>query len=205
MNLFQALEYGYNLLKTNNINSYKIDAELLLSDSLNISKERLILNLKRVINNETYNNFLLKINRRKAKEPIAYILKKKEFWKNKFYINKNVLIPRPETEHLVEETLNIISTNQKKRLLEIGVGSGCLIISVLKERINCSAFGIDCCKNAIKIAKINAKLHQVENRIKIFKSDVDNFITGKYDLIISNPPYIDKHQLKNFNSIFNLM
>ena len=79
MNLFQALEYGYNLLKTNNINSYKIDAELLLSDSLNISKERLILNLKRVINNETYNNFLLKINRRRAKEPIAYILKKKAF------------------------------------------------------------------------------------------------------------------------------
>ena len=196
MNLFQALENGYNLLKTNNINSYKIDAELLLSDSLNISKERLILNLKRVINNETYNNFLMKINRRRAKEPIAYILKKKEFWKNKFYINKNVLIPRPETEHLVEETLNIISTNQKKRLLEIGVGSGCLIISVLKERINCSAFGIDCCKNAIKIAKINAKLHQVQNRINIFKTDVDNLNSGKYDLILSNPPYIDKHKLK---------
>ena len=196
MNLFQALEYGYNLLKTNNINSYKIDTELLLSDSLNISKERLILNLKRVINNETYNNFLLKINRRKAKEPIAYILKKKEFWKNKFYINKNVLIPRPETEHLVEETLNIVSTNQKKRLLEIGVGSGCLIISVLKERINCSANGIDCCKNAIKIAKINAKLHQVQNRINIFKTDVDNLNSGKYDLVLSNPPYIDKHKLK---------
>ena len=196
MNLFQALEYGYNLLKKNNINSYKIDTELLLSDSLNISKERLILNLKRVINNETYNNFLLKINRRKAKEPIAYILKKKEFWKNKFYINKNVLIPRPETEHLVEETLNIVSTNQKKRLLEIGVGSGCLIISVLKERINCSANGIDCCKNAIKIAKINAKLHQVQNRINIFKTDVDNLNSGKYDLVLSNPPYIDKHKLK---------
>tara|TARA_B100000941_G_C28495978_1_gene551001 strand:+ start:1119 stop:1958 length:840 start_codon:yes stop_codon:yes gene_type:complete len=196
MNLFQALENGYNLLKTNNINSYKIDTELLLSDSLNISKERLILNLKRGINSETYNNFLLKINRRRAKEPIAYILKKKEFWKNEFYIDKNVLIPRPETEHLVEETLKIISINQKKRLLEIGVGSGCLIISVLKERINCSAFTIDCCKNAIKIAKINAKLHQVQNRINIFKTDVDNLNSGKYDLILSNPPYIDKHKLR---------
>ena len=71
-----------------------------------------------------------------------------------------------------------------------------MIISVLKERINCSAFGIDCCKNAIKIAKINAKLHQVQNRINIFKTDVDNLNSGKYDLILSNPPYIDKHKLK---------
>ena len=196
MNLFQALEYGYNLLKTNNINSYKIDTELLLSDSLNISKERLILNLKRGINSETYNNFLLKINRRRAKEPIAYILKKKEFWKNEFYIDKNVLIPRPETEHLVEETLKIISKNESKRLLEVGIGSGCLIISILKNRSNCTAIGLDCCERAVKIANINANLHHLKNRIKIIKTDVDNFSVGKYDLIISNPPYIDKHQLK---------
>ena len=95
-----------------------------------------------------------------------------------------------------DKVITTISTNQKKRLLEIGVGSGCLIISVLKERINCSAFGIDCCKNAIKIAKINAKLHHVQNRINIFKTDVDNLNSGKYDLILSNPPYIDKHKLK---------
>ena len=196
MNLFEALETGYNLLKSNKITSYRIDTEVLLSDSLNISKERLILNLDQTISYQSYNNFLSKIKRRKANEPIAYILKKREFWKNDFYINKNVLIPRPETEHLVEEALRIISKNQKKRLLEIGIGSGCLITSVLKDRKNCTAVGIDCCKKAIKIAKFNAKLHQVENRIKIFKTDVDNFITGKYDLILSNPPYIDKHQLK---------
>tara|TARA_Y100001958_G_scaffold153531_1_gene141161 strand:+ start:628 stop:1467 length:840 start_codon:yes stop_codon:yes gene_type:complete len=196
MNLLEALETGYNLLKSNKITSYRIDTEVLLSDSLNISKERLILNLDQTITYQSYNNFLSKIKRRKANEPIAYILKKREFWKNEFYINKNVLIPRPETEHLVEEALRIISKNQKKKLLEIGIGSGCLITSVLKDRKNCTAVGIDCCKKAIKIAIFNAKLHQVENRIKIFKTDVDNFITGKYDLILSNPPYIDKHQLK---------
>ena len=196
MNLIQALNYGYNILKSNNINSYKIDTEILLSDSLNISKEKLILNLKEKINNKNYKIFLSKLNRRKLKEPIAYIIKKKEFWKNEFYLDKNVLIPRPETEHLVEETLKIIPKFRKKKILEIGVGSGCLVISILKERHLCSADGIDCSKKAVNIAEINAKLHQIKNRIKIFKSDVDNYYGGKYDLIVSNPPYIDKHQLK---------
>ena len=196
MNILRALNNGYNLLKSSRINSYKIDTELLLSDSLNISRENLILNFKQLINTKKYKNFLLKLQRRKKREPIAYILRKKEFWKNNFYINKNVLIPRPETEFLVEEALKIISNYQKKQILEIGIGSGCIITSVLKDRKNCYATGIDCCKKALKIAKINVKLHQIENRIKIFKSDVDNFNTGKYDLIISNPPYIDKHQLK---------
>ncbi len=196
MNLFQALENGYSILKSSKINSYKIDTEILLSDSLDITIEKLILNLKQPINLKHYNIFLSKIERRKSNEPIAYILKKKEFWKNEFYIDNNVLIPRPETEHLIEETLNIIAVNQAKRLLEIGLGSGCLIVSILKEREKCLAVGIDCCQKALKIAKFNAKLHHIKNRLKIFKTDVDNFNYGKYDLIISNPPYIDKHQLK---------
>ena len=196
MNLLKALNKGYDILKSNNINSYKIDAELLLSESLKVSKEKLILNLNDVINSDDYKAYLSKLKRRLNKEPVAYILKKKEFWKNEFYINKNVLIPRPETEHLVEETLRIIPENKNKKLLEIGIGSGCLMISILKDRKSCYGIGIDSCKKAVKTAIINANLHQIKNRIKIFKTDVDNFNTGKYDLIISNPPYIDKHQLK---------
>ncbi len=115
MNLMQALDFGYNILKLSKINSYKIDTEILLSDSLNISKEKLILNLKEKINNKNYNTFLSKLNRRRLKEPIAYIIKKKEFWKNEFYLDQNVLIPRPETEHLVEETLKIIPKFRKKK------------------------------------------------------------------------------------------
>ena len=136
MNLFQALNEGYNLLKLNQKVSYKIDTELLLCESLNISREKLILNLNKEIDVFKFNNFLSKINRRKKNEPIAYIIKKKEFWKNEFYVNKDVLVPRPETEHLVEETLNVIYKTQKKKLLEIGIGSGCLITSVLKDREN---------------------------------------------------------------------
>ena len=196
MNILKALNNGYDLLKSSNINSYKIDTELLLSDSLNISREKLIINFKNKISIGSYRNFLFKLNRRKKKEPVAYIIKKKEFWKNSFYINKDVLIPRPESEFLVEEALKIINKDQKKLILEIGIGSGCVITSVLKDRKNCSAIGIDSCEKAIKIAKINAKLHHIKNRIKILKTDVDNFSSGKYDLILSNPPYIDKHQLK---------
>ena len=196
MNLLQALNNGYSFLKSNKIDTYKIDTEVILSQSLNISKEDIILNLEKSININDYKRFLCKLDRRKKREPLAYILNKKEFWKNEFYVNKNVLIPRPETEHLIEETLKIIEKNSSRKILEIGVGSGCLIVSILKERKNCSAIGIDCCKKALKVANYNANLHLINNRIKIIKTDVDNFNAGKYDLIISNPPYIDKYQLK---------
>ena len=196
MNLIKALNNGYSILKSNNIESYKIDTELILCQSLNISREELILNLNKTINSNEYIKFQNNIERRKAKEPVAYILKKKEFWKNEFFISENVLIPRPESEHLIEETLKLITKNNNKKLLEIGIGSGCLIISILKDRKNCFGTGIDCCEKAVKTANINANLHQIQNRIKILKTDVDNFKSGKYDLILSNPPYIDKHQLK---------
>ena len=117
MNILKALNIGYSLLKSNRINSYKIDTELLLSDSLNVSRENLLLNFKHSVNTKKYKNFLIKLHRRKKREPIAYILRKKEFWKNNFYVNKHVLIPRPETEFLVDETLKIISNYHKKRLL----------------------------------------------------------------------------------------
>ena len=117
MNILKALNIGYKLLKSNKINSYKIDTELLLSDSLNVSRENLILNFNRKINTKkNIKNFLIKLHRRRKKrEPIAYILKKKEFWKNNFYVNKDVLIPRPETEFLVDETLKIIKKLSKKK------------------------------------------------------------------------------------------
>ncbi len=137
MNLIQTLKKGYQILKQNNVDSYQLDAEILLSNSLKISKEELILNLNKKINKITYSKFINCIKRRQNKEPIAYIINKKEFWRNEFFVNKNVLIPRPETEHIVEECLKIIGKNHKKRILEIGIGSGSLILSILKERKFC--------------------------------------------------------------------
>ena len=196
MKIIDNLRDGYKILKNNCISSYKIDSEILMSQTLKISREELILNLEKKVNlkeKEKYYNF---INRRKKNEPIAYIISNKSFWRDKFLIDKNVLIPRPDSEHLVEQTLKLIKKKQTKKILDIGVGSGCLTISILKERPYCKCDAIDVSKKALKLAKMNANLHQLADRIKFYKSDVDNFCNDKYDLIISNPPYIKKHKIK---------
>ena len=201
MKIIDNLKNGQKILKENNICSYKIDCEILMSQTLNISREEVLLNLKKEIKKEEKKKYFNLINRRKKNEPIAYIIKNKSFWRDKFVTNKNVLIPRPDSEHLVEQTLRIIKKNQTKRILDVGVGSGCLSISILKERLYCKCDAIDLSKNALKLAKINANLHQLLDRIKFYKRDVDNFCNDKYDLVVSNPPYISKHKIKYLDSI----
>ena len=201
MKIIDILNDGYKILKANDILSYKIDCEILMSKILNISREEVILNLEKSINEDEREKYINLVNRRKKKEPIAYITNSKGFWRDNFITDENVLIPRPDSEHLVEQSLRIIKKNQFKRLLDVGVGSGCLSISVLKERLYCKCDAIDLSKNALKLAKINANLHQLSNRIKFYKRDVDNFYNDKYDLIISNPPYINKHKIKYLDSI----
>ena len=139
------------------------------------------------------------IVRRKNNEPIAYILNKKEFWKYKFFVNRHVLIPRPETEILVEEMLNFLSLNSSKSILDVGTGSGCIIISLIKERPKCRGTAVDISKKAINVAKINAKMHHLRNKINFINIDIDKFNQNKYDFIVSNPPYIKKFDLKRLN------
>ena len=201
MKIIDNLRDGYEILKENNISSFKIDCEILMSQTLSISREKVLLNLEKNIKQKEKERYFNLINRRKKNEPIAYITKNKSFWKNNFITNKDVLIPRPDSEHLVEQALKIIKEDQAKRILDIGVGSGCLSISILNERLNCKCDAIDISKNALKLAKINANLHQLSNRIKFYKRDVDNFYNDKYDLVISNPPYINKHKIKYLDSI----
>ncbi len=174
----------------------KLDSEILLSKVISKDRKYLILNPEKKINEENSKLFYNLIERRKKGEPIAYIIKKKEFWKHDFYIDKNVLIPRPDTELIVEEVLKLYNPKHKLSLLDIGTGSGCILISILRERKNFFGVGIDISKKALNVARFNAKIHHLENRTKFYKSDVDKFLLGKYDLIISNPPYIKKHDLK---------
>ena len=201
MKIIDNLRDGCKILKSYNIASYEIDSEILMSKALKIPRERLLLNLEREVNKDEKEKFLDLINRRKKNEPVAYLMSNKSFWRDKFIINKNVLIPRPDSEHLVEQTLKLIKKEQIKRILDVGVGSGCLAISVLKERLFCKCDAIDVSKKALKVAKINANMHQLSNRIKFYKRDVDNFYNDKYDLIISNPPYIKKHKIKYLGTI----
>lgn len=195
----EILNYGSRILKLNNIKSYNLDSELLLSSTLKIDRSNILLNLDKEIKIREKSFFLNLIKRRKKSEPIAYIIGYKEFWKEKFKVNRNVLIPRPETEILVEQVINELNVNSKKRILDIGTGSGCIILSILKERKKCIGVGIDISKNAIKLAKYNAKIQHIKNRIKFFNTDIDNFYSNNYDLIISNPPYIDLNKIKDLD------
>tara|TARA_Y100000590_G_scaffold194517_1_gene221012 strand:+ start:9816 stop:10658 length:843 start_codon:yes stop_codon:yes gene_type:complete len=192
MNYNTIINEASNLLNTSNIKNPRLDTELLLSNSLNISRENLLLNLNKKIKPKQYIQFVKLLEKRKKRMPMAYIIGYKEFWKTKFFINNSVLIPRPETELIVEEALNYLSNNKEKKIIDIGTGSGCIIISILKESTRSKGVALDISKNAIKIAKINAKLQQVDNRIKFINSDVDKYNYDKYDLVVSNPPYIKK-------------
>ncbi len=196
ININTLLNDGQKILSNSSIKTSMLDAEILLCCALKRSFKEVVINRKINIKINEINIYKDLIRRRKLGEPVAYIVKNKEFWKHSFYVDKNVLIPRPDSEIIIQEALKVIDTKNKGFILDIGTGSGCLVISLAKERPNFFYSAIDISKKAIKVAKINAKMHQLENRIKFYQSCVDNFFKGKYDLIISNPPYIDKFKLK---------
>ena len=196
----EILNRGSEILKLNNIKSFNLDSEILLSSSLKLNRSQLLLNLDKKINSEQEKIFFSLIKRRAKFEPIAYITGYKNFWKNKFKINKNVLIPRPDTETLVEQVLKEIKIYNSRRILDIGTGSGCIILSILMERKKCYGVGLDISKKAINLAKYNAKIQQIKNRIKFYNSDIDNFCRGKYDLVVSNPPYIKLFEISGLDN-----
>ena len=199
MNYLEALNYGNSLLKSNNIDSYSLDAELLLSAVLKNTREMVLINLQKKIDNKKFKFYKKLVLRRKNKEPIAHILNKKEFWRYTFKVNKEVLIPRPETEIIVHEVLKLTNLNSSKHILDVGTGSGCILQSILKERPKCTGTAIDISKKALNIAISNAKMHHLENKIKFVNIDIDKFNHNKYDFIVSNPPYINKADLKRLD------
>jgi len=196
MNIEKILNKATLILGQHNIKSASLDSEILLSQAINKDRKHIILNVKQDLQDKDLKYFYSLIERRKKGEPIAYLLKKKEFWKESFYVDKNVLIPRPDTELIIEQILKIYSKNLQLQILDIGTGSGCILLSLLKERPNFYGTGIDISKRSVNISKYNAKMLKLTNRVKFFNSDVDNFKIGKYDLIVSNPPYIELRNLK---------
>ena len=190
-NIENTLNKATCTLKINKVVSPHLDSEILLSETINEDKKHIILNPKKILNNKYLKHFNNLVERRKNGEPIAYLINKKEFWKNEFYVDKYVLIPRPDTEIIVEQVLKIYPKKSQLQVLDIGTGSGCILLSILKERSNFYGTGIDISKKSINISKFNAKRLNLDNRVKFYNSDVDNFRIGKYDLIVSNPPYIE--------------
>jgi len=196
MNIEKAINDADEILKKNNIKSSKLDSEILMAQALQSDRKDVILNIKSKLNNYSFTYFQNLINQRSSGKPIAYLVGKKDFWKYEFKVSKDVLIPRPDTEVIIEEVLKISKNKSKLKVLDIGVGSGCILLSILKEKKDFYGTGIDVSKKSLELSKINAFNLSLNNRIKFFKTNVDNFNYGKYDLIISNPPYINQFDLK---------
>jgi len=196
MNIENILNEGIDILQKNKIANPQLDSEILLSNSIKRDKKHIILNPKEILNSEQLVKFKSLIERRKKGEPIAYLINKKEFWKDEFFVNKDVLIPRPDSELIIEQVLKIYSKDVHLQVLDIGTGSGCILLSILKERSNFYGTGIDISKKSINVSKFNAKQLNLTNRVKFFHSSVDNFNYGKYGMIVSNPPYIEQLSLK---------
>ena len=196
MNIENILSEGISTLQKHKISSPRLDCEILLSSSIKKDKEYIILNPKKLLNLDQLDKFKNLIKRRKEGEPIAYLINSKEFWRDEFYVNKDVLIPRPDTELIIEQTLKIYSKETSLQVLDIGTGSGCIILSLIKERPNFYGTGIDISKKSINVSKYNANKLNLCSRTKFIHSSVDNFKIGQYDLIVSNPPYIKLSNLK---------
>ena len=196
MNINLAISQGSKILRNKFITNSRLDSEILMAKTINKDRNYILLNPDNLISKKDLNHFYNLIERRSYGNPVAYLTNKKFFWNSEFFVTNDTLIPRPDTEILVENILTLTKQKNKINILEIGVGSGCIILSILKERENFYGTGIDISKKCLNISKINAKNLNLSSRLKLYKSDVDKFNLGKYDLIVSNPPYIKTSKLK---------
>jgi release factor glutamine methyltransferase len=198
MILENTVKQASQLLKKNNIQTHILDAEIILSDIMGVTREFLIVNNNVQISEGIQRKYNFAIKRRIKKEPVAYITGKKEFWSEEFLLSKSTLVPRPETELLIHEIIKYYK-NKSINILDIGTGSGCILLSILKELTLSRGIGLDFSKKAINIAKINSKKLNLENRAKFIVADLIKFKYQKYDLIVSNPPYIPSNDIKKLS------
>ena len=198
MKALEAIKAGSKFLKDKNISTHILDSELLLSKSLKKSREEILINLELKINEKVLADFNKYLLRRSKKEPIAYLLEEKEFWSKKFFVNKHTLIPRPETELLVAKLVNIFK-KKKITILDIGTGTGCIIVSILSELKNSAGMAVDISREAILVAKKNACKFKLSDRIKFSHKPFEELYGKKFDLIVSNPPYVNRKDIKNLS------
>ena len=197
----EAIAFAEQELKrSNNLNS-RLDSEILVSHLINIPRESIYSKLKENLPSNKTEELQKLVSRRVKKEPIAYILNNKEFWSTNFYVDRSVLIPRPETEVLIDLILSQINNkNNYLNILDIGTGSGCILISLLKELVKAKGIGVDKSTKAIAIAKKNSISQQVDNRASFKNVNLEEIkFDKKFDLIVSNPPYLPDVSLKNLN------
>jgi len=177
----------------------KLDAELLLCHTLKKDRSWLIAHADDVLDEATINDFNILLARRIRREPVAYITGEKEFWSRSFHVNPDVLIPRPETEHLIEAVREHFPDPQAEySFCDIGTGSGCIAITLACEYPKACIVATDISKQALAVARRNAEQHGVSDRITFIQGDMFAALTrdtASFDAIISNPPYVAQHEI----------
>ena len=193
-----TIKQASQLLKNKNIISHELDAQVILSDIMGVKRDFFITNSHINISINIIKKFNHAIRRRINREPVAYIVGKKEFWSQDFAVNQTTLVPRPETELLIYKVIDFFK-NKRINILDIGTGSGCILLSILKELVHSKGIGIDISAKAIKMAQFNSRNLNLSRQSKFKVFDISKFNIGKYDLIVSNPPYIPSKDIKNLS------
>ena len=192
----EALSIGNKELTKKGIINSLLETKLLIKDILNVSEEKLISSTEVFLSDAQFEIYQSFLERRKQFEPIAYILNKREFWKDSFYVNNSTLIPRQDSEIIIETVLKLLPNKDKKlKFADLGTGSGCLIISLLKEYKYSKGVGIDVSKEAIKVAERNKNILYDKGRLRLELADFSSFETSEFDVIVCNPPYVNKNDL----------
>ena len=199
MKILNILNKYSKKLENKNFLTPKLDIKILLSCVINVKTNSLYLYFDKELNKRKYKKFYYLFRKRLKNEPIANIIKKKEFWNYNFYVNKNVLTPRNDSEILIQAILNNYKNkNEKFKILDLGTGSGCLILTLLKLYKKSFGIGVDISNKALKVAKKNAKNLKIKN-IKFIQNNWNDNINEKFDIIISNPPYIPQNTIKTLD------
>ncbi|HUH65752.1 MAG TPA: peptide chain release factor N(5)-glutamine methyltransferase [Syntrophales bacterium] len=196
MKIFDAVKEAIKVLARSGSATPKLDAEVLLSLVLKKDRARLHIDHNQELSEEDIREFMRCVERRSSGEPVAYIVGEKEFWSLPFFVNRHVLIPRPETEILVEETLRICSgiKGLDLKILEIGTGSGAISIALAHELPGAKITATDMSQDALDVAIKNARINNVETQISFLQGDLYKPVSGRVDIIVSNPPYIPKEE-----------
>ena len=192
---------GRDLLKKSGLENPELEAALLLSKVLRINTTYIYAHPKNWVQSDKIKEFELLLERRIKREPIAYILGEKEFYSRSFIVTPDVLIPRPETEILVEEALKIINNIPYPTVLDVGTGSGCIAVTIACEAGNAQNFATDISFEALMVARANSERHKVAKRISLICADfLSCFNENSFDIILSNPPYIPEGEFYSLES-----
>lgn len=200
MKVKEALEYGRSTLAASDIEEPKLEAEVLLRPVLNIDRVRLYLESERELSSAEYGTFRQHIQRRLKGEPSAYITGHREFFGLDFYVDNRVLIPRPETELIVETALEFVSTRPVSLIADIGTGSGAIAVSLASRLTKTTVYAIDMSAEALKVAAENARKHSLSDRIRLLQGDLLAQLPEPVDLIVTNLPYVTEADLPAVNT-----